>query len=78
MREAANQEGRFQDAYLRVKEDVDAHLSLPNVVPVPKDGGGGYTHERHKKNKSTPDAESANREIFPVVSVTKKSKQWTS
>ncbi len=50
MREAANQKGRFQDAYLRVKEDVDVHLSLPNVVPVPKDGGGGYTHERHKKN----------------------------
>lgn len=25
-------------------------LSLPIVVPVPKDGGGGYTHEQHKLN----------------------------
>ena len=44
------QEGRFQDAYLQVKQEVDLHLAMPNVVPVPKDGGGGYTHERHKKN----------------------------
>ncbi len=25
-------------------------LRLPIVVPVPKDGGGGYTHEQHKLN----------------------------
>lgn len=25
-------------------------LQLPIVVPVPKDGGGGYTHEQHKLN----------------------------
>lgn len=25
-------------------------LSLPIVVPQPKDGGGGYTHEQHKLN----------------------------
>ena len=50
MRNAIMQEGRFQDAYLQVKQEVDLHLAMPNVVPVPKDGGGGYTHERHKKN----------------------------
>ena len=50
MRNAIMQEGRFQDAYLQVKQEGDLHLAMPNVVPVPKDGGGGYTHERHKKN----------------------------
>jgi len=50
MRNAIMREGRFQDAYLQVKQEVDLHLAMPNVVPVPKDGGGGYTHERHKKN----------------------------
>jgi len=29
---------------------ADKALSLPIVVPVPKDGGGGYTHEQHKLN----------------------------
>ncbi len=29
---------------------ADAALQLPIVVPVPKDGGGGYTHEQHKLN----------------------------
>ncbi len=29
---------------------ADKALSLPLVVPQPKDGGGGYTHEQHKLN----------------------------
>lgn len=29
---------------------ADKALSLPIVVPQPKDGGGGYTHEQHKLN----------------------------
>lgn len=29
---------------------ADAALQQPIVVPVPKDGGGGYTHEQHKLN----------------------------
>ncbi len=29
---------------------ADRALSLPIVVPQPKDGGGGYTHEQHKLN----------------------------
>lgn len=29
---------------------VDATVSQPIIVPVPKDAGGGYTHEQHKRN----------------------------
>ena len=50
MREAVTQPGRFTDEYKKVRARVDEQISQPIVVPVPKDGGGGYTHERHKKN----------------------------
>ncbi|NVK26262.1 MAG: heparinase II/III family protein [Gammaproteobacteria bacterium] len=50
MRQAIKSKGLFQQAYLATKSDVDALIQQPIVVPVPKDGGGGYTHERHKKN----------------------------
>lgn len=50
MRQAIKEKGRFSSAYQRLKQDVDAQISQPFDVPVPKDGGGGYTHERHKKN----------------------------
>lgn len=29
---------------------IDAQISEPIIVPQPKDAGGGYTHEQHKKN----------------------------
>ncbi|MEL7489644.1 MAG: heparinase II/III family protein [Pseudomonadota bacterium] len=32
---------------------VDAQIEEPIVVPMPKDAGGGYTHEQHKKNAKT-------------------------
>lgn len=32
---------------------IDAQMSEPIVVPQPKDAGGGYTHEQHKKNAKT-------------------------
>ena len=32
------------------KAGLDAQMESPLVVPVPKDLGGGYTHEQHKKN----------------------------
>jgi hypothetical protein len=50
MRVAIKEEGRFKEAFLMVKTSVDQQLTQPIVVPLPKDGGGGYTHERHKKN----------------------------
>ncbi|XOV78832.1 MAG: heparinase II/III family protein [Aestuariibacter sp.] len=50
MREAIAQSGRFAMAYSAQKELVDQQIVHPITVPVPQDGGGGYTHERHKKN----------------------------
>lgn len=50
MRKAIERQGRFASAYQRLKAKVDKQIALPITVPVPKDGGGGYTHERHKKN----------------------------
>lgn len=50
MRKAIAQPGRFSEAYESLKLKVDAQMALPIKVPVPKDGGGGYTHEVHKKN----------------------------
>ncbi len=50
MRKAITSEGRFSEEFKRVKYSIDQLLALPLVVPTPKDGGGGYTHERHKKN----------------------------
>lgn len=50
MRQGIAEKGRFADAFYVLKAKVDEQLALPIVVPVPKDGGGGYTHERHKKN----------------------------
>ena len=32
------------------KADLDAQMVSPLTIPVPKDPGGGYTHEQHKKN----------------------------
>lgn len=50
MRAAVKEGGRFSNAYHALKANIDFYMTQPNVVPVPKDGGGGYTHERHKKN----------------------------
>lgn len=50
MRQAINANGSFAKAYRATKAKVDAQMTQAIVVPVPADGGGGYTHERHKKN----------------------------
>lgn len=42
----------LRQSYETVKIAADKALAEPIVVPVPKDGGGGYTHEQHKKNYS--------------------------
>lgn len=43
--------GASFDATLEAaKAKIEARLALPNVIPVPKDAGGGYTHEAHKDN----------------------------
>lgn len=50
MREAILQPGRFKSAFDTEKSNVDQLISSAIAVPVPQDGGGGYTHEQHKKN----------------------------
>ncbi len=40
----------FDAAVADVKAKADIAVSSPVVVPVPKDGGGGLTHEKHKDN----------------------------
>lgn len=49
MRAAITQEGKFKTTFIAVKSSVDQQIAQPITVPVPQDGGGGYTHERHKK-----------------------------
>ncbi len=50
MRESIDGNGRFALAYQAQKARVDQQLTFPIAIPVPKDGGGGYTHEQHKRN----------------------------
>ena len=40
----------FDASIARTLAGADAALVSPVVVPEPRDGGGGYTHERHKLN----------------------------
>lgn len=40
----------FETTLNKAKAEIDAVVSQPISVPIPKDAGGGYTHERHKKN----------------------------
>ena len=40
----------FDKTFENVKQALDIRLLQPMEVPVPKDAGGGYTHEVHKKN----------------------------
>lgn len=40
----------FDQSFSHIKDHVDSEMEKGFVVPVPKDAGGGYTHEVHKKN----------------------------
>lgn len=40
----------FEVSLNKIKLEMDEVVSSPVNVPIPKDAGGGYTHERHKKN----------------------------
>lgn len=40
----------LKKSYNSVKQTADKAIASPVNVPVPKDGGGGTTHEQHKKN----------------------------
>ncbi|WP_371395905.1 alginate lyase family protein [Fretibacter rubidus] len=39
----------FEDDLNAAKVQLEAQMKLPITVPVPKDPGGGYTHEKHKQ-----------------------------
>ncbi|WP_316805588.1 heparinase II/III family protein [Pedobacter nototheniae] len=40
----------LKKSYASVKADADMALTETINVPLPADGGGGFTHEQHKKN----------------------------
>ncbi|WP_252738789.1 heparinase II/III family protein [Colwellia sp. D2M02] len=50
MRGSLNKSGKFKEQFIRTKAAADKQLMQAIIVPVPADGGGGYTHERHKEN----------------------------
>ena len=50
MRVAIKENGRFQQAYLSLKAQLDKAFEHKIDVPQPLDAGGGYSHERHKNN----------------------------
>jgi hypothetical protein len=50
MRAEIQREGRFKAEYLSKKAQLDVILTQPKLVPVPRDSGGGFTHETHKNN----------------------------
>ena len=50
MREAVAQNALFTATFEQRKSAIDSSLNSPITVPVPKDAGGGYTHEVHKRN----------------------------
>lgn len=41
---------QFDQSYNELKKIADEAIASEVIVPQPKDGGGGYTHEKHKKN----------------------------
>ena len=50
MRDAIARDGRFRTTFETKRSELARHLTTKMAVPVPKDAGGGYTHERHKLN----------------------------
>jgi len=40
----------FMENYLNLRSNLDQRLKIGIDVPIPKDAGGGYTHEQHKRN----------------------------
>ncbi|MFA6832848.1 MAG: hypothetical protein WCR36_11395 [Bacteroidaceae bacterium] len=40
----------FMRSFVRVQSEIDSIITTPILVPLPKDPGGGYTHEQHKNN----------------------------
>ena len=49
-REAASYPSLFDQEVTRSRDFVDGMITAGVTVPQPKDPGGGYTHEQHKRN----------------------------
>ncbi len=47
---ATNSATLFDEEIVRSREFVDGMMAQGVIMPVPKDPGGGYTHEQHKRN----------------------------
>ncbi|MBI9071484.1 MAG: alginate lyase family protein [Melioribacteraceae bacterium] len=50
IRESLGKVPLFDHSLTEAKRKVDEVLNVEIVVPIPKDAGGGYTHEKHKQN----------------------------
>ena len=50
MRDDCGKVPAFDASMARTLAGADAAVASPIEVPQPRDGGGGYTHERHKLN----------------------------
>ncbi len=50
LREGVKEFPLLESSFLDIQRSVDAELVHKLIVPTPKDAGGGYTHELHKKN----------------------------
>jgi hypothetical protein len=50
VREGLQKYPLLKDSYSEVLREADLAVNSAISVPVPKDGGGGATHEQHKKN----------------------------
>ncbi len=50
LRKGCNDYQLLRDSYQEVKKEADKAIAGPVSIPVPKDGGGGPSHEQHKRN----------------------------
>ncbi|PWG79120.1 heparinase II/III domain-containing protein [Pararcticibacter amylolyticus] len=50
VREGCNKYPLLQKSFAQVKADADKALGTKISIPVPNDGGGGPSHEQHKRN----------------------------
>ncbi len=48
-----NSPNLFENTLALLAQKIDTQIDNPIVVPLPKDAGGGYTHEQHKTNAKT-------------------------
>ncbi len=50
---SANLQSGFDKTLAAAVTDIEAKIASSTDIPVPRDAGGGYTHEKHKDNAKT-------------------------